>query len=118
MSIGWPTVSGCPIMVPGMGHEECTKAARLEEQEMTALRNQLMIALIAAGLASSAAGQAPLAVWTVDPHLKVFRDAQPAQSPGADEGVGSLFRLGRLASWLAFGRKRLPTPLRRSVCGV
>ena len=67
---------------------------------MIALRNLFLMALIAAGLASSAAaGQAPLAVWTVDPHVKVFRDAQPAQSPGAIkiQAARNEFEPGQLA---------------------
>jgi hypothetical protein len=50
---------------------------------MIAPRNLVLMLTMAASLASSAPAAEPtLSVWQVDPHLKVFRDAQPAQSSG------------------------------------
>ncbi len=42
-----------------------------------------IVAAIAAWPGAGSAAEGPLAIWAVDPHLKVFRDAQPGDAPRA-----------------------------------
>jgi hypothetical protein len=42
-----------------------------------------IVAAVVAWPGAGPAAEGPLAIWAVDPHLKVFRDAQPSDAPRA-----------------------------------